>query len=66
MGKSISGAEKLLVAYFNALKAEVNIAANAIQIEGFRDIAAKLMRLLNRCDSTITLMLRDLFLKPHL
>lgn len=38
----IAGAEKLLIAYFNALIMEVNIAANASQIEGFRDIAEKL------------------------
>ena len=38
----IAGAEKLLIAYFNALIMEVNIAANASQIEGFRNIAAKL------------------------
>ncbi len=38
----IAGAEKLLIAYFNALIVEVNIAANASQIEGFRNIATKL------------------------
>ncbi|MEM2911402.1 MAG: hypothetical protein QW146_02730 [Candidatus Bathyarchaeia archaeon] len=38
----IVGAEKLLIAYFNALIVEVNIAANASQIEVFRDIATKL------------------------
>ncbi|MGB9854891.1 MAG: hypothetical protein ACPLRY_08855 [Candidatus Bathyarchaeales archaeon] len=38
----IAGAEKLLITYFNALIAEVNIAANASQIEVFRDITAKL------------------------
>ncbi|MEM2937493.1 MAG: hypothetical protein QXJ63_02990 [Candidatus Bathyarchaeia archaeon] len=37
-----AGAEKLLAAYFNALIVEVNIAANASQIEGFRDVASKL------------------------
>ncbi|MEM3616831.1 MAG: hypothetical protein QXJ31_02840 [Candidatus Bathyarchaeia archaeon] len=37
-----AGAEKLLAAYFNALIVEVNIAANASQVEGFRDIASKL------------------------
>jgi len=37
-----AGAEKLLAAYFNALILEVNIAANASKIEGFRDIAQKL------------------------
>ena len=40
----IAGAEKLLVAYLNALIVEVNIAANASQIEGFRDIASKLQK----------------------
>ncbi|MEM3873652.1 MAG: hypothetical protein QXU45_00740 [Candidatus Bathyarchaeia archaeon] len=39
-----AGAEKLLVAYFNALIVEVNIAANASQVEGFRDIASKLQK----------------------
>lgn len=38
----IAGAEKLLIAYFNALIVEVNIAANASQIEGFCDIVLKL------------------------
>lgn len=37
-----AGAEKLLGAYFNALILETNIAANASQMEGFRDIASKL------------------------
>jgi flagellin-specific chaperone FliS len=37
-----AGAERLLAAYFNALILEVNIAANASKIEGFRDIAQKL------------------------
>ncbi len=36
------GAEKLLVAYFNALILETNIAANASQMERFGDIASKL------------------------
>lgn len=40
----MSGAEKLLAAYLNALIVEVNIAANASQVEGFRDIASKLQR----------------------
>jgi hypothetical protein len=39
-----AGAEKLLTAYFSALIVEVNIAANASQIEGFRDIASKLQK----------------------
>lgn len=38
----VAGAEKLLVAYFNALIMETNIAANASQMERFRDIASKL------------------------
>ncbi|MGB9684078.1 MAG: hypothetical protein ACPL1Z_04005, partial [Candidatus Bathyarchaeales archaeon] len=37
-----AGAEKLLVAYFNALILETNIAANASQMERFRDVASKL------------------------
>ena len=40
--EEISGAEKLLVAYFNALIREVNIAANASEIQGFQDVSAKL------------------------
>ena len=40
--EKIAGAEKLMVAYFNALIREVNIAANASRIEGFRDVSAKL------------------------
>ncbi|MEM3579780.1 MAG: hypothetical protein QXQ64_00770 [Candidatus Bathyarchaeia archaeon] len=39
-----TGAEKLLAAYLNALIVEVNIAANASQVEGFRDIASKLQK----------------------
>lgn len=39
-----AGAEKLLVAYLNALIVEVNIAANASQVEGFRDIASQLQK----------------------
>ncbi|MEM2336434.1 MAG: hypothetical protein QXR79_02750 [Candidatus Bathyarchaeia archaeon] len=39
-----AGAEKLLVAYLNALIVEINIAANASQVEGFRDIASKLQK----------------------
>ncbi|MEM3551023.1 MAG: hypothetical protein QXN87_06050 [Candidatus Bathyarchaeia archaeon] len=38
----VSGGEKILAAYFNALMAEVNIAANASQIEGFREVNLKL------------------------
>ncbi len=37
-----SGAEKLLVAYFNALIREVNIAANASNVQGFKNVSAKL------------------------
>lgn len=37
-----AGAEKLLYAYFNALAAEVNMAANATKLDGFRGIALKL------------------------
>jgi len=36
------GAEKVLVAYFNALISEANIAANASKAEGFRRIAARI------------------------
>lgn len=40
--EEFSGAEKLLVACFNALIREVNIAANASKVQGFQDISAKL------------------------
>jgi flagellin-specific chaperone FliS len=40
--KEISGAEKLLVAYFNALIREVNIATNASEVQGFQDVSVKL------------------------
>ncbi|MEM2281617.1 MAG: hypothetical protein QXZ68_06490 [Candidatus Bathyarchaeia archaeon] len=40
----LAGAEKLLVAYFNALILEVNIAANASKVEGFREIATNLQK----------------------
>ncbi|MEM3463540.1 MAG: hypothetical protein QXL91_01605 [Candidatus Bathyarchaeia archaeon] len=40
--KEISGAEKLLVAYFRALIGEVNIAAGASGIDGFRNVNVKL------------------------
>ena len=40
--EEIPGAEKLLVAYFNALIREVNIAANASGVQGFQDVSAKL------------------------
>lgn len=39
-----AGAEKLLAAYLNALIVEVNIAANASQVDGFRDVASKLQK----------------------
>jgi len=38
----ISGAEKLLVAYFNALVREVNIAANVSGVQGFQNVNVKL------------------------
>jgi hypothetical protein len=40
--EEIIGAERLLVAYFNALVREVNIAANASEVHGFQDVSAKL------------------------
>jgi hypothetical protein len=40
--EEISGAEKLLAAYFNALIREVNIAANVSGVQGFQDVSAKL------------------------
>jgi len=40
----LAGAEKMLIAYFNALILEVNIAANASKVEGFREIATNLQR----------------------
>jgi len=40
--KEVAGAEKLMIAYFNALIREVNIAANASGVEGFKDVSAKL------------------------
>ncbi|MEM3824443.1 MAG: hypothetical protein QXH87_05860 [Candidatus Bathyarchaeia archaeon] len=43
-----AGAEKLLAAYFNALILEVNIAANASQVEVFRDISQKLQEAVKR------------------
>ena len=38
----IVGAEKLLVACFNALIGEVNIAANASGVQGFKEVNVKL------------------------
>jgi len=40
--EDIVGAEKLMVAYFNALIREVNIAANASGVEGFKEVNVKL------------------------
>lgn len=40
--EDIVGAEKLLVAYLNALIGEVNIAANASGVEGFKEVNMKL------------------------
>jgi len=40
--EEILGAEKLLVAYFNALVQEVNIATNVSGVQGFQDVNAKL------------------------
>jgi len=40
--EEIPGAEKLLIAYFNALVGEVNIATNASGVQGFQGVNAKL------------------------
>jgi len=40
--EEIAGAERLLVAYFNALIREVNIATNASGVRGFQDVNTKL------------------------
>ncbi|MBS7647966.1 MAG: hypothetical protein QXK93_07230 [Candidatus Bathyarchaeia archaeon] len=40
----LAGAAKMLIAYFNALILEVNIAANASKVEGFREIATNLQK----------------------
>jgi hypothetical protein len=40
--EKIAGAEKLLIAYLSSLTREVNIAANASGVQGFRDISAKM------------------------
>lgn len=40
--EEIAGAEKLLIAYFNALIREVNIASNSSGVKGFQDVSAKL------------------------
>lgn len=46
--KEIVGAEKLLVAYFNALIREVNIATNASGVQGFRNINEKLEKVIEQ------------------
>ncbi|MGB9756535.1 MAG: hypothetical protein ACPLVJ_01990 [Candidatus Bathyarchaeales archaeon] len=46
--EEIAGAEKLLVAYLNALIQEINIAANASGVEGFQNVNAKLMEIINQ------------------
>lgn len=43
----VAGAEKLLMAYLDALIQEVNIAANASGVEGFQNVNAKLMEIMN-------------------
>lgn len=40
--EEVEGAEKLLIAYFNALANEVNIAANASGMKEFKDVSVKL------------------------
>jgi hypothetical protein len=40
--EEIAGAEKLIVVYFNALIREVSIAANASEVQGFKDVNTKL------------------------
>jgi len=45
--EEIAGAEKLLVAYLNALIQEVSIAANASEVEGFQNVNAKLTEIIN-------------------
>jgi len=40
--EEIAGAEKLLIAYLNALIKEINIAANASGVQGFQDVNLKL------------------------
>ncbi|MEM2393410.1 MAG: hypothetical protein QXG11_01140 [Candidatus Bathyarchaeia archaeon] len=42
----LAGAERMLIAYFNALILEVNIAANASRVEGFKEIAANLKKVI--------------------
>lgn len=38
----VAGAEKMFIAYLNALILEVNIAANASGVRGFEDVSEKL------------------------
>lgn len=45
--EEIAGAEKLLLAYINALIQEVNIATNASGVEGFQNVNAKLNEIIN-------------------
>jgi hypothetical protein len=42
--EDVAGAKKLLVAYYDALIQEVNIAANASGIQGFREVSTRLER----------------------
>ncbi|MEM2546055.1 MAG: hypothetical protein QXM37_00305 [Candidatus Bathyarchaeia archaeon] len=42
----LAGAERMLIAYFNALILEVNIAANASRVGGFKEIAANLKKVI--------------------
>ncbi len=46
-GAELAGAEKILIAYFNALISEVNVAANASRVEEFRRIATSLERVVD-------------------
>lgn len=46
----IVGAEKLMVAYLNALTREVHIAANASGVEGLRDVNVKLEKIIEQLE----------------
>ena len=46
--EEMKGAEKLLLAYFEALIREVNIAANVSKIEGFEKVKAKLEKVIEQ------------------
>lgn len=46
--EEIVGAEKLLTAYLNILIQEVNIAANATDVKGFKDVNAKLEKVIEQ------------------